>query len=106
MALLVLIAVAATTWRQWTRTRDTRAAAHALVDTHRARLDVTMDQLAEQAGRVAADSVELQESIAQLRADVDHLTWLAAKVPDAREDLRTALLDLVLPTSRRPEGSA
>lgn len=102
VASLVLVALTISTWRQWARTRDTRAAASALVDTHRARLDATIDQVADQAATIAVDSQELRDAIAQLRADVDHLTWLANRVPDARDDLRTALLDLVLPTKRQP----
>ena len=97
-AVVAVAIIAVSVMRQWRVTARTRDAASALVDAHRAQLETTMDAIAEQAANVGEHGAELAGSVEQLRADIDHMTWLFGRIPEARDTLRTTLLDIVLPT--------
>lgn len=102
LAGLAAVAVATVTgvraWRAWRRTRITRAAAVALLDVHRARLEACLDELGRRTGDVAVGGEELAECIARLRGEIRHLQWLLARIPQERERLSRELFDLLLPT--------
>ncbi len=104
LALAVSSATGWRTWRHWTRVSRTRQAAVALVDVHSDRLDAAIELANERVGTIADDGEQLAEALAELRADVDHLRWMAGRLPEARDDLQRELLDLVLPTQRGERG--
>lgn len=93
-------------WRSWRRTRVTQEAAIALMDVHQARLEATLSQLDELVGTCADGGDRLADSLAELRADAQHLRWVLARIPAERERLGRELLDLVLPTAARDRPAA
>jgi hypothetical protein len=107
IAMVAVIALALT-W-QWRATRRTQDAAQALMDVHRARLDQSLDAVAQQADAIGERGADLARSVEGLRGDVAHLSWLFGRIPAARDSIREALLDIVLPTPRsaaRARGEA
>lgn len=97
--LLVLAWSGLRAWRAWTRTRDTKDAATALVDLHVDRVEQTLDRITAHAAETGECGAELGAAVDELRAEVDHLRWLVGRIPAGRDQLRRELLDLVLPTS-------
>lgn len=102
-ATVAVAIIAVSVMRQWRVTARTRLAASALVDAHRVQLESTMDAIAEQAADVGTHGAELASSVEQLRSDIDHMTWLFGRIPEARDTLRATLLDIVLPTKNGKE---
>lgn len=87
-------------WRRWRELQVVRRAARALVDVHAERLEASVQQASEATGQLAEGGDQLAEALAQLRGDVEHLRWLAARVGDERERLLRELADIVLPSGR------
>lgn len=89
-------------WRRWRELRIVHHAAVALVDVHAERLEASVQEASRATGVLAEDGEQVAEALAELRADVAHLRWMASRVGDERELLVRELVDAVLPT--RPSG--
>ncbi len=106
-ATVTTLVVATTSWmawRAWRRTSRTQAAAGALLDAHRARIDEALAVTATRTGALAEDSEQLAVSLGQLKADAEHLKWMLGRIPEGRDRLRQEFLDLVLPTGAAAGG--
>lgn len=106
-ALVATIVVASTAWTAWQRWRElgvVRRAAAALVDVHAERLEASVQEASRATGKLAEGGEQLADSLAELRADAEHVRWLATRVGDERERLVRELVDAVLPSSRRSGG--
>jgi hypothetical protein len=96
---VVLLAVFGTiAWRAYARFSRTQEAAEALIDVHTARLEATVVTAGSQMARVTDHGAELTESIADLRANGEHLVWMLRKVPEERDRLKRELLEIILPS--------
>lgn len=99
-ALAGIAVMARRAWRQWRRLRVVQDAAGALIDVHAARVDEAIARVGRHSGTLADRGEGFADLLAQLKADVEQLRWLLARIPEERERLTTAVGDLLLPTDR------
>lgn len=104
LAVGIVAHTARLAWRQWRRVTVVQRAASALVAVHAERVDEAIVLAGRHAGRLADRGEGFADLLAQLKADVEQLRWLLARIPDERDQLRHAIGDVLLPTERpRPE---
>lgn len=107
---LGVVAVTVAAWttfgalRAWRDVRLTMDAAGALLDAHQAKLDATIHATGTRAGELADHGEELTSALAELSADTRHMRDMLARIPDASDELRREVLDLLLPTKARDDG--
>ena len=96
VALVTWGAVAA--WNAWSRLWRTVDAASALLDVHMGAIDDRTQATADVVAAVATSTERAAAAWTSAIAGVRELSVLRSAVEDARGELHTALLDVLLPT--------
>lgn len=100
VALIVNALLVVRVIRAFTAGRRTLDAAMSLIDVHVDAVATQALDTVHRSGAAAAAGTRLAEAVSRLGASAAELRYLVGVVPRRKEELRRALLDLVLPTPR------